>query len=85
MTITLPDDLAEAVAEIARLRGDISAEELVMSTIRRVYGKPVPLKPGETVRDRLKGIIGSVDGPATSFSSVDLLTPRPKPEQVNPQ
>jgi hypothetical protein len=25
MTITSPDDLAEAVAEIARLRGDISA------------------------------------------------------------
>lgn len=69
-TITLPDDLARRLAEVAKLRGT-TPEEVALEGLRKVFpedaGKNSAPAAG-TLRDFLAAHIGVIDGPREAFS-----------------
>jgi hypothetical protein len=86
MTIEIPDELTERIAQEAARRG-ITVEQFVLHTLRLATPRKVePLKPGETLQDRLKPFIGCIDGPPISFDDMkqDLFRKATQPEEVKP-
>jgi hypothetical protein len=68
LTITLPPDLDERLADEARQRGT-SPELLAIDMLRRAFVSPeVPAEEGGTLYDFLGDFIGSIEGTGESLS-----------------
>lgn len=69
-TITLPDDLARRLADVAKLRGT-TAEQVALEGLRQAFPVVAPETiepPGGSLYDFLKDHIGVIDGPCEAFS-----------------
>lgn len=68
MTITLPPDLEDRLAEEARQRGT-TLELLAVDLLRRTFIPTPPENPGGgTLLEFLGDYVGSIDGPAEALS-----------------
>lgn len=69
-TITLPDDLAQRLADAAKLRGT-TPEQLALDGLRQAFpvveSEPIA-PPAGSLYDFLKNHIGVIDGPREAFS-----------------